>query len=177
MRQMAPLALNGNRIIRRVAHAVGLVIADHETLLAPQEVHQYVGKTWIAVVEHADMPGPRSSLEYGRKAVHRDQHRRLAGLSPPIQFGRNPVVIRLKYLSHAGLDLIFTEPDISGNGREFAQFHDRRLRARCPVAVDGEAGIILPYDHRIERVSNQAADRARADIPGDVTFAFRFLKA
>jgi hypothetical protein len=97
-------------------------------------------------------------------------------LSPPIQFGRNPIVIGLKYLPHAGRDLSFAEPDISGNGCEFAHFDDRRLRARQPVAVDGEAGIILPYDYRTERVSDQAADRARANIPGNVTLAVSCLK-
>jgi hypothetical protein len=54
------------------------------------------------------------------------------------------------------------------------------LRSTSPspvsVAVDGEAGIILADDHRTERVSDQAADRA-ADIPGDVTLAFCCLKA
>jgi hypothetical protein len=57
--QTAPLAVNGNRVIGRVSHSVGLVITDHETLLAPQEVHQQMGKTRITVVEHADMPRPR----------------------------------------------------------------------------------------------------------------------
>jgi hypothetical protein len=79
-------------------------------------------------------------------------------------------------LSNESLDLSLAEPDISGDGREFAHFDDRRLRARCPVAVDGEAGIILADDHRTERVSDQAADRA-ADILGDVTLAFCCLKA
>src|SRR5208282_1922179 len=74
---------------------------DHETLLAPQEVDQYICKTRITVGEHAGMPGPRSGLEYGGKAVHGDQCGRQTGLSPPIQFTRNPVVIGLKYLSNA----------------------------------------------------------------------------
>ena len=123
------------------------------------------------------MPGPRNALEYGRKAMHSDQRRRPAGLSAPIQLARNPIVIGLKYLPNARLHLSFGEPDISGNGREFAQFDNRGLRARRPVAVDGEAGIILPYDHCAKRFSEQTADRARADIPGDVTLAFGLLKA
>ena len=64
----------------------------------------------------------------------------------PIQFARNPVVIGLKYLSNAPLYLSFAEPEISGNGREFAQFDDRRLwcvvleivsqqRAQCRCAA------------------------------------------
>ncbi len=35
----------------------------------------------------------------------------------------------------------------------------------------------MPYDHCTERVSDEAADRARADIPDNVTLAFCFLKA
>ncbi len=35
----------------------------------------------------------------------------------------------------------------------------------------------MPYDHHTERVSDQARDRARADIPGNVTLAICLLKA
>src|SRR5882757_9679217 len=70
-----------------------------------------MGKAGIAVVEHADMPGPRHALEHRRKAVH------------------------------------------------------------------GEAGIILPYDHRTELVSDQATHRTHADVPGNVTFEFSFPEA
>jgi hypothetical protein len=41
MTQIALLAVNGDRVIRRVSHAVGFVIAADETLLAPQEVNQF----------------------------------------------------------------------------------------------------------------------------------------
>ena len=109
MRQTAPLAVNRDRVIRRVTHAVGLVIADYQALLASQEVSQYDGETRISVVEHAGMPGPRNALEYGRKAMHGDQYRRPAGFLAPIQFACNPVVIGLKYLSNAGLDLSLAE--------------------------------------------------------------------
>src|SRR5208337_2836516 len=106
-------------------------------LLAAQKVHQYSGQSRIAIVEYADMPGPCSLLEHGRKTVHGDQRSRSARFSPPIQFARNPIVIGLKYLSNAGLGSIFAETDISRNSCEFAQFDDRRRRARRPVAVNG----------------------------------------
>ena len=61
--------------------------------------------------------------------------------------------------------------------RALAHFDDRRFRARHAVAVDGEAGIILPYDHRAERVSHQATHPAQADIPGNVTFELRWPEA
>ena len=127
MGQMALLAVNRNRIVRCISHPVRLVVADLETLLAAQQLDQYMGETRIAIVEHADMPGAADAVEYGRETVHRDQRCRPAGLSPPIQFARNPVVIGLKYLSNAGLDIGFAESDISGNGGEFAHLDDRGL--------------------------------------------------
>ncbi len=176
MMQVALLAVNGDRIVRRVGHAVGFVVADHEPVLAPQQMHQNTGKAGIAVVEHAHMPGPRDALEHRRKAVHGDQRRRPAGSPPPIQHIRDRVVIGLKYLANTGLDLRFAEADISRNGRELAQFDYRRLRARHAVGVDDEAGIVLPYDHCIELVPDQATNLADADIPGNVTFEFRLRK-
>src|SRR5260221_12434247 len=67
MMQIALFAVNGDRIVRRISYAVGLVIADHETLRAPQEVYQDIGKTRISVVEHANMQGPHDGLKYGRE--------------------------------------------------------------------------------------------------------------
>jgi hypothetical protein len=161
--------VNGNRVIGRVSHSVGFVITDHETLLAPQEVHQQMGKTGITVVEHADMPRPRDRLEHRRKAVHGDQRRRSARLSPRVQFPRNSIVIRRKYFLDARFDLRWAEPDISRHDREFAQFDNRRLGAGHAVAIDGEARVVLLDDHRIERGSDRARDRTDADIPSNVT--------
>ena len=127
MMQIALFAVNGDRIVRRVSYAVGLVYRRPRDLARTARVYQDIGKTRITVVEHANMPGPHDGLKYGRETVHSDLRRRSAGLSPLIQFARSPIVIRLKYLSNAGLHLNFAEPSISGNGREFAQFDDRRL--------------------------------------------------
>jgi hypothetical protein len=86
-------------------------------------------------------------------------------------------VIGPKYLANTGLDLRLAEPDISRHGGALAHLDDRRWRARRPVAVDDEAGIVLPDEHRVERVRHPSADRAHADIPGDVAFEFRRPKA
>src|ERR1700730_7735132 len=45
------------------------------------------------------------------------------------------------------------------------------------VAVDNQSGIVLPNDDGIERFSDQAANRADADVPGYVTPAFGIGKA
>src|SRR6516164_1439297 len=136
-----------------------------------------MGKAGIAVVEHADMPGPRDALEHRRKAVHRDQGRRQAGMSPSLQFARNRVVIGPKNLANASLYLGFAEADISRYDGALADFDDRRLRTGHAVAVDGEAGVILPYDHRAELVSHQAAHRAHPDVKGDMTLEFGLPEA
>src|SRR5882672_9505095 len=65
--QAAPLAVNRNRIIRRIGHAVGLVVADHELLVAFQQRHEEMGETRIAIVKHTRVPGPRSPLKTGVK--------------------------------------------------------------------------------------------------------------
>src|SRR5947209_13731059 len=43
--------------------------------------------------------------------------------------------------------------------------------------VDDQSGIVLPNDDGIERLSGQAANRADADVPGNVTLAFGIGKA
>src|SRR6202048_2115333 len=50
-------------------------------------------------------------------------------------------------------------------------------RPRRSVAVDNQSGIVLLNDDGIERFSDQAANRADADVPGNVTLAFGIGKA
>jgi hypothetical protein len=49
MVQVPLLAMNGDRIIRRVGDAIGFVVDDDETFLTMQELHQDLGKTRVAV--------------------------------------------------------------------------------------------------------------------------------
>ena len=50
-------------------------------------------------------------------------------------------------------------------------------RSRRSVVVDNQSKIVLPNDDGIERFSDQAANRADADVPGNVTLAFGIGKA
>ena len=63
-----------------------------------QELHQDLGETRVAVIEHADMPEPRHGLENGREAVHGNQGWRVGGVSSPVELGRDAIVIGLEYL-------------------------------------------------------------------------------
>ena len=74
-------------------HAVGLVVADDEPLFLLQQRHEEMGETRIAIVEHANMPGPRHALEDRREAVHRDQRGQSPGFSPPVELGFDPIVV------------------------------------------------------------------------------------
>jgi hypothetical protein len=71
MVQVTLLAMDGDRIIRRVGDAIRFVVADDKTFLTMQELHQDLGKTRVPVIEHADMPEPRHGLETGCEARER----------------------------------------------------------------------------------------------------------
>jgi hypothetical protein len=59
--------MDGDRIIRRVGDAIRFVVAEDETFLTMQELHQDLGETRVAVIEHADMSEPRQVLKTGVK--------------------------------------------------------------------------------------------------------------
>ena len=42
--QAAPLAVNGDRVVRRVGHAVGFIIAHHQIMPLPEPGQQRKGK-------------------------------------------------------------------------------------------------------------------------------------
>src|ERR1700719_1402047 len=52
------LAVNGNAIVRGVAHMIGLIVADHEVTFLTEQIEEDEGQARIAVIEHSDMPGP-----------------------------------------------------------------------------------------------------------------------
>ena len=101
MVQTPLLAMDGDRIIRRVGDAIRFVVAEDETFLTMQELHQDLGETRVAVIEHADMPEPRHGLENGCEAVHGNQGCRSGGFSSPIELGRDAIMIGLEYLPNA----------------------------------------------------------------------------
>ncbi len=123
------------------------------------------------------MPEPHHGLENGCEAVHGNQCCRAGGFSPPIELGRDAIVIGPEDLANARELVTFAQADVSRHTRRLAQLEDRRLRPRRSVAVDDQSGIVLPNDDGIERFSDQAANRADADVPGNVTFAFGIGKA
>ena len=88
--------MDGDGIIRRVGNAIRFVVADDETFLTMQELHQDLGETRVAVIKHADMPEPCHGLENGCEAVHGNQCRRPLGCSPPIELGCDAIVIGLE---------------------------------------------------------------------------------
>src|SRR5258706_12086394 len=98
MVQVPLLAMDGDRIIRRVGDAIRFVVADDETFLTMQELHQDLGETRVAVIEHADMTEPRHGLENGCEAVHGNQGCRSGGFSSSIELGRDAIVIGPEYL-------------------------------------------------------------------------------
>ena len=101
MVQVPLLAMDWDRIIRRVGDAIRFVVADDETFLTMQELHQDLGETLVAVIEHADMPEPRNGLENGCEAVHGNQGCRSGGFSSPIELGCDAIVIGLEYRPNA----------------------------------------------------------------------------
>src|SRR5579871_5653613 len=123
------------------------------------------------------MPRPRNLVVYRGKAMHRDERGWPPALLPPIQFRNYAIVIRREDLATASLLLSFGEPDISRNARVLTHFSYRSLGARLPIAVDDEARIVLPDDHRVQRVTECIRDCARADIPCYVALAIHFVQA
>ena len=124
MVQVPLLAMDGDRIIRRVGDAIRFVVADDEIFFTMQELHQDLGETRVAVIEHADMPKPRHGLENGCEAVHGNQGCRSSGFSSPIELGRDAVVIGLEYLPNARELVTLAHADISRHSRPLAQVED-----------------------------------------------------
>ena len=118
--QFSLLAMDGDRIIRRVRDVVRFVVADYEPFLTMQEFHQGVGEARVAVIEHADVPETRHGLENGRKAMHGNQCGRSAGFSALIEFGRDAIVIGLEYLANAVDLMTFAQANISRHTRQLA---------------------------------------------------------
>ena len=175
--QAAPLAVHRDGVIRRIGHAVGLVVADHEPRFAFQQRHQQMGKARIAVVEHAGMPRPRHAHEDRREAVHRDQRRRPAGLAPPVKLGFDPIMVWPENLPHARGLLMLAQTHVSRYRGELADLRDRGLRTRRAVAVDDQARIVLLHDGGIQRIRQMGGDAGDADVPGDVAHGFGFRNA
>ena len=124
---MISLAVYRDGVIRRIGHAVGLVVADDEPYFALQQRHEYMGETRVAIVEHASMPGPRDAHEDRREAMHRDQHRRPPGLLPPIERGLDPIMVRPENIASARGLPAFAQSHVSWYRREFADFLYRRF--------------------------------------------------
>jgi hypothetical protein len=66
-----------------------------------RQLHQDLGETRVAVIEHADMTEPRHGLENGCEAVHGNQGCWAGGFSSPIDLGRDAIVIGPEYLPNA----------------------------------------------------------------------------
>jgi len=143
VKQAASLAMRRNRVIRRIAHAIGFVVTDDKPLFAFQQRLQDLGEARIMVVEHSSMPGPRHAHENRGEAMHRDQRDRLARLSPPIEFGCDPIMVGSKNLSQARAFLSFAQADVSRDGSKLTDLRDRRLRPWRTVTVDDQARIVL----------------------------------
>ena len=67
-----------------------------------------MSEPWIAIVHHADMPGPRHALEDRREAVHCDQRRGSAGLPPSVELEFDPIMVWPENLAYARRLLAFT---------------------------------------------------------------------
>jgi len=125
MVQVPLLAMDGDRIIRCVGDAIRFVVADDKTFLTMQELHQDLGETRVAVIEHADVPESRHGLENGCEAVHGNQgHRRSGGFSSPIELGRDAIVIGLENLPNARKRVTFAQAYVSRHTRQLAQIED-----------------------------------------------------
>src|SRR5580700_10139716 len=98
------------------------------------------------------MPGPSDTLEDRREAVHRDQRRGSAGLPPPVEFDFDPFMIWPENLAYACRLLVFTQGYISRYRCQLADFGDRRLRARRPIAVDDKPRIVLLHQSAVKCV-------------------------
>src|SRR5271165_3153346 len=122
--QAALLAVYRDGVIRRIGHAIGLVVADDEPLLAFQQRHEEMGETRIAIVKHANMPGPHNALEDRREAVHRDQRRRSADFPPQVELGFDPIVVWPENLAHARGFPAFAQTYVSRYPGELAGFRN-----------------------------------------------------
>ena len=164
----AALAMDGNGVVGEIAHGIGLVVADGEIAFGLQQRLQRMGEAGIAVVEHADLPGPRDTLEDRGEAVHGDQHRGLPRGLAPVELGLDALVIGLEDLARPGGALGRAQIAIAGNLRELAEGHDRALDRGIAVAVDHEARIDLADGEGVQRIAQEAGDGGGPDIPGDM---------
>ena len=136
-----------------------------------------MGEPGIAVIEHADLPGPRHALEDRREAVHGDQHRRPAGGLAPVELGLDAPVIGLQDLPHPGGAFGRAQIAIGGNLGELAEGDDGAVHRGIAIAVDDQARIDLADGVGVQRIGQKTCDGSGPDIPGDMALEFRRRQA
>ena len=162
MRQAAPLAVDGDRIIGAVGDRVRLVVADDPRAFCADQLEQHVREPRVAVVEHADVPWPREIMENRREAVHRDQHGRFDTRAAAVELGRRCARDTARRSRRRA------RPHLRGERSRLPGMSVRSLRGvidvgdvERPVAVDDEARIGLRDQHGVEHLRH-ARRRCRA---------------
>ena len=170
--QPAHLAVHGNRVVGLVADRIGLVVADHEIGFRAQELQQERRQDRVAMIERADVPGPRDAGVSRRKAVQRHQHRRQPVAQATVDDLLDAPVIGIE----DGLP-----PRFRGFARQsfiaryrggVADQRDRACGMRRAVAVDHQPRIALRDQMRVELFRQRLRDAGNADVPGDVPRQF-----
>ena len=156
----------GNGVVGLVADRIGLVVADHEIRLGAQQFQQQRRQSGVAMIERADMPGPRDAGINRRETMQRHQHRRhrhrAGARRSPRRCGDDrdrrspraaPPPPRARWPSLPGID-----------GR-FADARDRTCHVRRAVAVDHQPRIALRDQMRVEMLRQRLGDAGNADDP------------
>ena len=115
--QAAHLAMHGDGVVGRIAHRIGFVVADHQIALGAQLLQQQRRQRAVAVIERADVPGPRDAGIDRREAVQRHQHRRLSAMQPRLDDLVDAAVIGIEDFAAAHLRGLRRQSLIAGNGR------------------------------------------------------------
>ena len=135
--------MHGDGVVGLVADRIGLVIADHEIALGAQQFQQERRQMGVAVIERADMPGPRDAGIDGRKAVQRHQHRRHACAAALVDDLADAPVIGIEDLRAPHRGGLARNALVAGNRGRLADARDRACDMGRAVAVDDEPRVAL----------------------------------
>ena len=86
----------------------------------------------------------------------------------PVQFGADPIVVRVEELPLAGGRVFHGDSFIAGYARCLAHPDNGLGNAWPAIAVDHQSGVAGQNRERIERARKLDGDPRRADIPGNV---------
>src|ERR1043166_3062040 len=119
------------------------------------------------------MPGPGHAHERRRKAVHRNEDRRLPLGCTSLELAANTLMVRVEDAAGPHFGVWRRNAMIAGHGRVFAVLGNCAWPGGGAIGVQCQARIWLHNEKGAELGCEPSGHAVRADVPGDMTVELR----